>query len=96
MDRKSVLRRSRSLHIERDGDELKEREQPQQVLRSIATFVRAPTVSQPVVIQIEDMNKMLELDQNLIGRKSRGTKARRWMMYPDDQLKSGWELVMTL
>ena len=38
---------------------------------------------------------MTELDSKMIGRKSKGAKAKWWLLYPDDKTRVIWDLLIT-
>jgi hypothetical protein len=43
----------------------------------------------------EDLMSMGEVDGRLLGRLSRGKRARKWIVYPDDNFRTNWDLLST-
>lgn len=47
---------------------------------------------------IEDEDEIFdntEIDQRLIGRNSKGKNVKRWMIYPEDQIRTSWDFLAT-
>ena len=49
-------------------------------------------IHKPVV----DMEKLTAIDQAMIGRKSKGSSAKSWLIYPDDKFANHWDLITTM
>jgi hypothetical protein len=36
------------------------------------------------------------INNKMTGRKSKGVKAKRFILYPDDKIRTNWEIIMSL
>ncbi len=43
-----------------------------------------------------DILDKIDINKKMLGRKSRGEKARWYIIYPDDKLRKWWDLLITL
>ena len=47
-------------------------------------------------LEIEDFIQTTEFNVKMMGRLSRGVHAKRFLIYPDDKVRSVWDFIVTL